>query len=309
MGCEDSKNTEKNPSFILYRSPADKGDVFDIDLRGKRLYVSDSNKLKYFRVSIQKDKDLIISNKVELPRPQGVIASYIYDDYLFEVTGAKRIRISKYNKPSKAISLIDQFQADTKLQFFSSYVFVGSGKHIAVIKLKDAIEIFKYTSFLVNITDIGVIGNILTVSLSDGSFNIYDLRILTEPVLITDKDKEQDVRYTHISCNDKYLFVVEENSQKGRKYIVKQISLSDLKKWRQVLLSYEEITKIIVKDDYLGLIRENHFLDVYKIESTGEFNLKLSIMGKELIDFEIINDNVFVAEKNQDEYLKLYNLN
>lgn len=299
------KLMEKKPILWFKRAINDKGETFDLNIKGKRLYISDGNKLISFNLT----KPNTPLNKVELPRPQGVIASYIHGKYLFEITAGKRVRISTYNKPAKVISLIDQFEVNTKLQFYNNYVFIGSGKNIAVIRLGEAIEIFNYNTYLVDVVDIGIIGNILVVTVSDGTLKIYDITELREPLLVFEILKKEGVSYTHITSSDKYLFAVEKQSLDGKKYIVNQFDVKNLDNilWRQVLLSYEKITKISIKDEYFGVIRENIFLDIYKIDN-NKLASKLTIMGYELSDFDIYNKHLYISEKKTNEYLKLYEI-
>lgn len=303
LSCNE-KNIQKKPILWMERSSKDKGQALDVDIRGKRLYISDLDKLISFNIS---SPDAPIG-KIELKRPQGVIDSYIHDKYLFEVTTSRKIRISKYNKPQKVISLIDKFTADTKLQFFNNYVFVGSGKHIIVIRIGEDIEIFKYNTFLFDVVDIGVIANILAVSIADNSFKIYDLKDLSEPILISGIDSAENMRYSHISTTDKFMFVVEEHTKPEKKYIVKQVDIKNLNKWREVLLSYDEITALYVKYDYLGILRDNIFLDVYKIKNNNRLDQILAVSGYEISDFDMYKNYIYIIEKKMNDYLRVYEL-
>ncbi len=304
ISCQNEININRSPMLWFERATADNGRAFDIDIRGRRLYVSDGNKLVHYNISEPKAP----SNKNELNRPQGVIASYINDRYLFEVTGSGKIRISRYNDPSRVISLVDQFAVNTKIEFFGMYAFIGSGKNIAVIETGDPINIFRYTSFLSNVRDLAISGAVLAVSLDDGSFKLYDLRDLTEPVLISGKQPENGIKYSYTDASKENMFVVEEHDRNGKFYLVKQINPKNLNQWREVLKSYDPITKIYVKNGYLGIIREDTFLDVYKVLDNLELEHRLSVKGYSISDFDYYNNFVFISDFYDNAFIKLYKL-
>jgi hypothetical protein len=304
IACQNEVNINKSPILWLERASHDSGRAFDIDVRGRRLYISDGNKLVHFNIAEPKAP----TNKNILDRPQGVIASYINDRYLLEVTGRGRVRISRYNEPSKVISFVNQFETNTKIDFFSNYAFIGSGKNIAVIELVEPINIFRYTSFLSNVKDIAISGAVLAVSLDDGSFKLYDLRDLTEPVLISGKLPEYGIKYSYTDASEENMFVVEEHEKNGQFYLVKQINPDNLNQWREVLKTYDPISKIYVKDGYLGVVREESFLDVYKVRENLELEQRLSIKGYSISDFDIYNDYVFISDFYDNAYLKMYKL-
>ncbi len=296
-----------DPIFILNRADNDNGISFDISINNDTLYISDGNKLKTYNIT---NPESPVSKK-KYNRPQGVIASYIHQKFLLEITGNRKIRISYVDNPDTYISYKDNFKTDTKMQFYKNLAFLGSGKNIVLLKLKeDKIETIKFHTFLEKITDIGIISNILAVTLEKGSFKLYNIDNYNEPVLLTGKEPNNNEKFSLITSTNYYLFVVKEKPDENE-YIIKQIDIHNPINiiWRDVLLSNEKITNIYSKDAYFGVIRETLFLDIYRIGKRNKFSPLISTTGYNVTDIDFHKNYVFVSQKEAEYYLKLFKMN